>query len=43
MAPRARVLALSARSGAGFSALRAALGLGLARDLAPVALPVLQP
>jgi hydrogenase nickel incorporation protein HypB len=43
VAPRARVLALSARSGAGFSALRAALGLGLARDLAPVALPVLQP
>ncbi len=43
VAPRARVLALSARSGAGFSALRAALGLGLARDLAPVALSVLQP
>lgn len=43
VAPRARVLALSARSGAGFSALRAALGLGLASDLAPVALPVLQP
>ena len=43
VAPRARVLALSARSGAGFSALRAALGLGLASDLVPVALPVLQP
>jgi len=43
VAPRARVLALSARSGAGFSALRAALGLGLASDLAPVALPLLQP
>ena len=43
VAPRARVLALSARSGAGFSALRAALGLGLASDLAPVAQPLLQP
>ena len=37
VAPRARVLALSARSGAGFSALRSALGL------APAALAVLQP
>ena len=36
VAPRARVLALSARSGAGFSALRGALGL------APAARPVLQ-
>jgi len=49
VAPRARVLALSARSGAGISALRAALGLGrdgplgLGLDLAQVATPVLQP
>ena len=49
VAPRARVLALSARSGAGFSALRAALGLGrdggldLGLDLVQAATPVLQP
>ena len=53
VAPRARIVAVSARSGAGFSALRAALGLalgrdlgrdlGLGRDLAQVATPGLQP
>ncbi len=49
VAPRARVVALSARSGAGFSALRAALGLGrdggldLGLDLVQAATPVLQP
>jgi hydrogenase nickel incorporation protein HypB len=41
VAPRARIVPVSARSGAGFSALRAALGLGL--DLAQAATPVLQP
>jgi hydrogenase nickel incorporation protein HypB len=49
VAPRARIVPVSARSGAGFSALRAALGLGLdgggglGLDLAQAATPVLQP
>ena len=47
VAPRARIVPVSARSGAGMSALRAALGLGLDRglglDLAQAATPVLQP
>lgn len=43
VAPRARIVPVSARSGAGLSALRAALGLGLGLGLAQAATPVLQP